>query len=124
MLPTDEEAGPLPLAPASLFDLLDAFNRVTARLPEPTVYEVQAEAFEVEDKMAELASAAAEHGTLSFVAVLERCRSRLEMVVTFMALLELIKLGQVGVVQSEHFGDITILHRTREGSEPHASVES
>ena len=41
-----------------------------------------------------------------------------------MALLELIKLGQVGVVQSEHFGDITILHRAREGSEPHAPVES
>jgi segregation and condensation protein A len=124
MLPTDEDAGPLPLAPASLFDLLDAFHRLMARLPEPAVYEVQAEIYDVEEKMAQLASAAAEHGTISFVAVLERCRSRLEMVVTFMALLELIKLGQVGVVQSEHFGDITILHREREGSEPHASVES
>jgi segregation and condensation protein A len=124
MLPTDEEAGPLPLAPASLFDLIDAFHRVMARLPEPTVYEVQAEVYDVEDKMALIASAAAEHGTISFVGVLEKCRSRLEMVVTFMALLELIKMGQVGVVQSEHFGDITILHRAPEGSEPHAPVES
>ena len=55
--------------------------------------------------------------------MLERCRTRLEMVVTFMALLELIKLGQVGIGQSELFGDITIQHRAREGSEPHASVE-
>ena len=124
MLPTDEDAGPLPLAPANLFDLIDAFHRLMARLPEPAVYEVQAEVYDVEEKMSLLASAAAEHGTVSFVAVLEKCRSRLEMVVTFMALLELIKLGQVGVVQSEHFGDITILHRAREGSEPHASVES
>ena len=124
MLPSEEDAGPLPLAPASLFDLLDAFHRVMAKLPEPTVYEVQAEAYDVEDKMAMLASAAAEQGTLSFVAVLERCRTRLEMVVTFMALLELIKLGQVGIIQSELFGDITIQHRAREGSEPHASVKS
>ena len=124
MLPSEEDAGPLPLAAVSLFDLLDAFHRVMARLPEPSLYEVQAEAFDVEDKMALLASAAAEQGSISFVAVLEKCRSRLEMVVTFMALLELIKLGQVGVEQSEHFGDITILHRAREGSEPHAPVES
>ena len=31
LLPTEDDAGPLPLAPASLFDLLDAFNRVIAR---------------------------------------------------------------------------------------------
>jgi len=124
MLPSEEDAGPLPLAPASLFDLLDAFNRVMAKLPEPAVYEVQAEAYDVDDKMAEIASAAAEHGSISFVSVLERCRTRLEMVVTFVALLELIKLGQVGVVQAEHFGDITIQHRAPEGSEPHAPVES
>lgn len=124
MLPSDEDAGPLPLAPATLFDLLDAFHRVASRLPEPAVYEVQAEAYDVDDKMAVIASAVAERGKMSFVALLERCRTRLEMVVTFMALLELIKMGQVGVLQSEHFGDITIVHRTAEGSEPHASIES
>ena len=123
MLPSDEDAGPLPLAPASLFDLLDAFHRVMARLPEPPIYEVQAEAYDVEDKMALLASAAAEHGSISFIAMLEKCRSRLEMVVTFMALLELIKLGTVQVVQPEPFGDIRIVYRTPEGSDPHGSVE-
>ena len=123
MLPTDEDAGPLPLAPATLFDLLDAFNRVIARLPEPAVYEVQAEAYDVDDKMALIASQVAEHGSVSFAGLLMRCRARIEMVVTFMALLELIKMGTVTVAQSEHFGDITILHRTPEGSDAHAPVE-
>ena len=112
MLPSDEEAGPLPLAPATLFDLIDAFNRVIARLPEPAVYEVQAEAYDVDDKMALIASQVAEHGSVSFLALLMRCRARIEMVVTFMALLELIKMGTVTVAQAEYFGDITILHRT------------
>src|SRR5206468_2092625 len=58
MLPTDEDAGPLPLAPANLFDLIDAFHRLMARLPEPAVYEVQAEVYDVEDKMSLLARAA------------------------------------------------------------------
>jgi segregation and condensation protein A len=124
MLPSEDDAGPLPLAPASLFDLMDAFHRVIARIPEPAVYEVRAEVFDVEEKMTEIASAVAEDGTVMFSALLLRCRARAEMVVTFVALLELIKLGQVTVIQTEHFDDITIVHREPEGSPPHASVES
>ncbi|TMQ73098.1 MAG: segregation/condensation protein A [Candidatus Eisenbacteria bacterium] len=124
LLPSEDDAGPLPLAPASLFDLMDAFHRVIARLPEPAVYEVRTEVFDVDEKIAEIARAAAEEGTILFSALLLRCRARAEMVVTFVALLELIKLGQVTVIQAEHFDDITIVHRVPEGSEPHASAES
>jgi segregation and condensation protein A len=124
LLPTEEDAGPLPLAPASLFDLMDAFHRVIARIPEPAVYEVRTEVFDVEEKMAEIARAVAEDGSVMFSALLMRCRARAEMVVTFVALLELIKVGQVTVIQAEHFDDITIVHRSPEGSPPHASVES
>src|SRR6185436_14583 len=56
MVPTEDEAGPLPLAPASLFDLLDALNRIMSRIPQTTVYEVQAEVYDVEDKMSLIAS--------------------------------------------------------------------
>ncbi len=124
MLPTDEDAGPLPLAPATLFDLLEAFNRAMARLPEPAVYEVRAEAYDVEDKMAMIARTVAEEGAVLFSTLLLRCRARAEMIVTFVALLELIKVGQVTIAQADHFGDITILHRTPEGSDSHATVES
>jgi segregation and condensation protein A len=113
--------GPLPLAPATLFDLLDALNRVMSRLPESAVYEVEGEVYDVEDKMALIASTVAEHGEASFTALLLRCRARGEMIVTFMALLELIKMGTVEVVQSEPFGDIRILHRSTEGRDTHAS---
>ncbi len=124
LVPGEEEMGPLPLAPATLFDLLDALNRIMSRIPDPVVYEVEAEAFDVEDKMILIASTVAERGEASFTELLLRCRARGEMIVTFMALLELIKLGTVLVVQSEVFGDIRILHRHTEGSEPHASDQS
>jgi segregation and condensation protein A len=124
MVPGDDEAGPLPLAPATLFDLLDALNRVMARIPDQSVYEVQAEIFDVEDKMSMIASGAAEHGSLSFVELLTRCRSRSEMVVTFIALLELIKLGQVTIMQQDRFSDILILHHVPEGSDDRAPAES
>jgi segregation and condensation protein A len=121
MIPTEEDAGPLPLAPATLFDLLDALNRVMSRVPVQNVYEVQGEMYDVEDKMSLIASTVAERGTVSFTELLLRCRVRAEMIVTFMALLELIKLGIVAVMQDLNFGDITLVARTPEGSEPHAT---
>ena len=52
----------------------------------------------------------------TFATLLLRCRARAEMIVTFMALLELIKLGNVTVIQTEAFGEIMIVHRPAEGS--------
>src|SRR5215207_1746308 len=44
MIPGEDEMGPLPLAPATLFDLLDALNRVMSRIPaHPITYDVQGE---------------------------------------------------------------------------------
>jgi segregation and condensation protein A len=124
MLPGEEEMGPLPLAPASLFALLDALNRVLSRLPEQTVYEVQGEVYDLDDKMALIASLAAEQGHLTFESLLSRCRVRLEMIVTFIAMLELIKQGRIAVVQTVEFGEIEIVYRPPEGSDPHAAREA
>jgi segregation and condensation protein A len=121
LVPGEDEAGPLPLAPATLFDLLDALNRVLARVPEATVYEVRREAYDVDDKLVMITRLVEEHSSVLFADLLLRCQDRAEMIVTFIALLELIKLGQVSVIQDENFGDISIVARTPEGSEPDAS---
>jgi segregation and condensation protein A len=124
MVPGDDEMGPLPLATASLFDLLDALNRVMSRLPEPAVYEVQGEVYDIEDKMQLIASLAAERGTMTFESLLVGCRVRIEMIVIFIALLELIKLGRISIVQTVEFGEIQIVYRPPEGSDAHAARET
>ena len=70
--------------------------------------------------MSLIATSVAEQGSISFTGLLERCTSRGEMVVTFIALLELVKLGHVGIVQAAAFGDILLVARERERSETHA----
>jgi segregation and condensation protein A len=123
LVPGEDEAGPLPLAPATLFDLLDALNRVMSRIPESVVYEVRGEIYDVEDKMSVIARTVAEEGSVLFSELILRCRARAEMIVTFIALLELVKLGQVLVVQSETFADISIIAR-EEGSGTDATATS
>lgn len=124
MLPGEDEVGPLPLAPATLFDLLDALNRVMSRVPEQAVYEVQGDLYDVEEKMSLIARTVAEQGAVSFSTLMQSCRARAEVIVTFIALLELVRLGRIAVTQPEPFGDIQIVARTPEGSEADAPVES
>ena len=107
-VPGDEEAGPLPLAPATLFHLLDALNRVLSRLPARAVLELEAEAYDIEDKIKRIHSRVRVAGRLSFETLLAECRSRLEMIVTFLALLELLKLHRVTAVQDANFGEIVL----------------
>jgi segregation and condensation protein A len=107
-VPGDEEAGPLPLAPATLFHLLDALNRVLARLPARTVLELEGEAYDIEEKIAGIHRRVLVAGRLSFETLLAECRSRLEMIVTFLALLELLKLNRLVAVQSTTFGEIEL----------------
>jgi segregation and condensation protein A len=108
MVPGEEEGGPLPLAPATLFHLLDALNRVLSRLPARAVLELEGEAYDIEDKIERIQSRVRVAGRLSFETLLGECRSRLEMIVTFLALLELLKMNRLSVIQDANFGEIVL----------------
>ncbi len=113
-VPSEDDAGPLPLAPATLFDLLGALQRVMARKPERSVYSVQTESYDIEEQMSLIARTVAEDGRLLFSTIMKRAQARMEIIVSFMALLELIKLGTVLCIQDVAFEDILILPRLPE----------
>ncbi len=48
------------------------------------------------------------HGQLDFRSLLERQHSKEEVIVTFLVVLELMKMGEITLYQSETFGEITI----------------
>ena len=100
--------------------LLDALNRVLARLPQKSVMELQGEAYDIEEKIERIHGRVVNAGRMSFATLLEECRSRLEMIVTFLALLELLKLHRLSAVQQETFGDIELMLPSEEESEAEA----
>lgn len=48
------------------------------------------------------------HKTFSFTELLEKQKSKMEVIVTFMVILELMKLGRITIVQENTFDDILI----------------
>jgi len=99
----------LVLQDISLFDLISAFSNVLKRAKPEEIGEVYAERFTVADKIDAILGTIARGGRLAFAALFGETASRHEIICTFLALLELLRLRQVGVTQSERFGEIVIV---------------
>lgn len=91
-----------------LDDLAEAMRRVLTALPEEApAPDVARARFTVADKIAVI-EAVIISGRVTFHRLLGGVKTRLEAIVTFLALLEMIKLGRVRVEQSGVYGEIMI----------------
>jgi segregation and condensation protein A len=94
---------------ADLGDLVRAFERVLRHLEiEERVEVIRREDVKIQDMMQRLLDAVETGRSLGFRELLMACRTRLERVVLFLALLELIRLGAIDAWQSTARDDITI----------------
>lgn len=103
----EEDNAPLSLGDVSSFDLLSALKRVLKRLEEAPVALVRREPFTLSERLKVL-SARIYHtqGGATFEFLCDDCTSRLEVVITFLAVLELIKRGRLKVRQLTLFDEI------------------
>ena len=92
-----------------LFDLLTAFERVLARTAEASPGELKGARWSVPDKMELILSRARDEGQLSFSRLFTPESPRGEVIVTFLALLELLRQHRVVVYQNAAFHEITVL---------------
>jgi segregation and condensation protein A len=94
---------------ASIFDLLNAVNIVLQRFTQrPEQRDIFEDKWSVSEKIEQLMRKISEQPRLKFSDLFAGANNRLEVVVTFLALLELIRLKQLAAVQSEAFGEIEI----------------
>ncbi len=111
-----------PQAPkeASVFDLIGAVNEVLKRFADAekkrvgTTGEIVADRWSVTEKIALIRSILEERETIPFAELFESAGSRLEVITTFLAVLELAKLKQLIAVQGESFGGIELSRRLPE----------
>jgi len=96
----------------TLDGLLSIFQEALSRQPVEEITEgaIAREPVTVDEKI-ETVIAAVERGRgrASFRALVEACTSRTEVIVVFLAVLELMKAGRVSAEQAESFGDIALV---------------
>ena len=103
------EVAPLHLGEVGIFQLINAFQNVLKRVDaKEDLREMFGENFTVSDKIEQILQSMAGGKPIRFSDLFARMASRVEIVVTFLALLELIRLKQVRAIQADPFQEIEI----------------
>lgn len=110
------EGGELPLE-VSLFELISAFEKILRERGFPDFHQVEVDELEVADRQGLLLERLAGHDGLSFEELFTGIVRPLELVVTFLALLELIKRRLILVKQPSPFASIRIFRAETHGRE-------
>ena len=98
----------LPLENVSLFDLVDALKEVLERNPSSRLIEIIPDNLTVRERMNLILETLEGKDSVSFAALFEGSGHRMVVVVTFLALLELMRLRIARVFQAETFGPILV----------------
>src|SRR6266436_9899280 len=89
-----------------LFDLLRVFQEILARKKEEILMEIEREEVSMAEMIDRLRNMVKSAGEVNLMTFFERAKSRRELVVAFLSVLELVRMSEISLVQSVTFGAI------------------
>lgn len=95
----------------SIIDLILAFSRVAKGLDSSAFKTVSLEEISIEDKIDEILNYLIDDSNLMFDSLFSASCSKYELIITFLALLELVKMKKIYILQHKLFGSIKIIKR-------------
>ncbi len=117
-MPAPEAEGPAPLASIALYKLLDAFQSILKRVSGRAALEVTAEHITIHERITQLTDLLRERRGCTFEELFEGARTRYEVVVTFLALLEMTKLSMTRIYQSDPTAPLHIQYALLDADAP------
>ncbi len=114
--PPKEELDDLKVDPSteslqvSLFELIDAFQQVLEKIPGDHRVDFSEERFSIQDKIAEIVDILEAKGSVVFYELFAGKTVKAELIVTFLAILELAKVGLIEIAQQVQTGVIRLFY--------------
>ncbi|PWT91917.1 MAG: segregation/condensation protein A [Acidobacteria bacterium] len=109
----DPEADREELVEANLYDLVHAFALLLKKTQKREALEIQPDQFSVKQKIQELTEFLEQKESFSLMEYSKNLEARIEMIVLFLAVLEMIRLNLLRIYQGEVFGDILVYRQTQ-----------
>lgn len=107
-----EELDSLPLDEAipavEMFELVDAFRRILARVPKESFHEVGSENISIADRISDVLEYLRGRESVDFEELFAGSNSREFIVASFLAILELCRLKMIKLLQFENYGRILL----------------
>lgn len=110
--PVIPQAPEIELDEVTIFDLISVFNEALKRIQPEVIGEIVAERITVADKIEMLLAIIKEKTSVPFFKLFDHLATRHEIICTFLAVLELVRLHQITARQESAFGDIMIVRTT------------
>ena len=98
----------------SIFDLAKAFKRAIESVKETPVHEIQKVNVSIDEQINFILESLEKSSELHFLSLVNSIREKIRIVITFVALLELVKMGQLGIRESDNFNDF-VLYKINNG---------
>jgi segregation and condensation protein A len=95
-----------PEVAVGVFDLLRVFNEILARHKEEVLMEIEREEISMTEMLERLRNMVMSAGELNLRIFFERARSRRELVLAFLSVLELVRTTEIRLFQPQTFGEI------------------
>jgi segregation and condensation protein A len=112
-------------AEASIFDLVNAVSEILKRVGQrEDMREIFEDKWSVSEKIEYLLKSMAEKGALRFSDMFSEATSRAEVICTFLALLELIRLKQLVCLQAADFDEIEITRAPEQAPAPPPAADA
>jgi len=96
----------------SVMDLIMAFSRVVQEVDTPLL-KIGIEEITIEDKIDDILNHLIDEQDVMFKSLFPAACSRYELIITFLALLELVKMKKIFILQHRLFGNIKLVRRER-----------
>jgi segregation and condensation protein A len=106
-MPAEEAVAPA-FRELSVFELLNALRRVIDRLPKDVFHQVELDKVTVREKMTLLLDKLRAEGRVVFEELFNQAKTRMDVVVMFLAMLELVKVRAIRIFQEQVTGPIVI----------------
>lgn len=100
----------------SLFDLAQAFKGVARFLHEGESHEVAEETSSVDEKIEYIQTVLDMQASVSWTDLFRACKSRVELICCFLAILELCRMETISAHQHESFADIRLFRKVAESN--------
>ena len=116
-----EAEGPAPLARIEVWHLLDAFAKVLSRAKVDLDHEVSFDRMTITERITQICDRLSGRSSCRFEELFDGERSRFDLIITFLALLEMTRLKMTRLFQADPLAEIFIdltLRKTEPGEEP------
>jgi segregation and condensation protein A len=93
-----------------LFELIDAFQKILERIPDGHRVELTADEISVKDKISQIVEILEAKASITFLELFSDNPDKREVIITFLAILEMVKLTLIRIIQNVKTGILRIIY--------------